>query len=110
MKKLKLLSRTQLRLLHNIACGKHPHTGVNGQSAHGGFGQTVQSVRRRGLIVDVVPRDLDGSAPWKLTRAGAEAHRSGCCHRGTSPDDIIVEEVEEAMLSKSSASSTWEKL
>lgn len=95
----KKLSHTQLRLLHNIANDRDIMTGVAGQSAHGGFPQTLESVKRRELIELVKVLDKDDpefhvSVRWKtiyaLTVKGAEEHQAHCCHKGLSADDARI--------------------
>ena len=83
---------TQLRLLHNLACGHPYNQGV------GGSGQTIESLLKRGLMVWTLLRDprlLKNR--WKITHTGAEQHRAHCCRRGVDPDDLLVEEVEKKL-------------
>jgi hypothetical protein len=91
-------SFAQRRLLHNIALKKNPRVGVHGMSAQGGFGQTIESLRRRGFIRTSSFRNLDDDQhPWVITIDGAVLHQKYCCHKGTTPEDLLTDDVEKKL-------------
>lgn len=98
MKRQRKLSYSQLRVLHNIACGYAPNMHITGMSAHGGFQQTLSSLEGRVLIVLTSRRTEEELKFWHaLTMAGIKAHRKDCCKMGRTEDDELVSEVEDAL-------------
>lgn len=88
------LSGSQLRVLHNIACGYAPDLHVRGLAAHGAFPQTLTSLESRCLI-----RGRFGTP--ELTLKGVKQHRALCCTQGLTEDDAIIHQVERQLDGKS---------
>ena len=96
---IKKLSRSQLKVLHNLALRRRPDSHIFGAAQAGAFGQTIRSIEKLSLVEKGDAWDQDGNSIWggRLTLRGVRVHRLQCCHAGLKEDDIIVRSIEEKM-------------